>query len=70
MIEDFTHALPEDKAAPPAKPCFKDQVFDLKAANEREQYFKRVRQELEAAEQISREKFKALLPVTNSSCRL
>lgn len=70
MVEDFTHVLPEDKAAPPAKSCFKDQIFDLKTANERERNIRQFRLVLEAAEQNSREKFKALLNSQNNTCNL
>jgi len=70
MIEDFTHVLPEDKAAPIAKTPFQDQVFDLKTANEREKHLRQLRQELEVVEQNSREKFKALLNSQNNTCNL
>lgn len=68
MVEDFTHVLPEDKSKPKITNRFAGQIFDLKEANERSQYFRQLRQKMEDIERKSREKFKALQSTRNNSC--
>lgn len=70
MVEDFTHVLPEDKSKPPIVNRFAEQIFDLKEANERAQYFRQLRQRMEDTERKSRERFKTLLNSKNNSCNL